>query len=151
MKQIIAALLRRVPFVKGLSEQVNDLSKQVEGLGEQVKNLTEQVRKQGAFPAGHYYSPIPAEEDVLAYLKLRTPPTVGLPGMVLNENTQHELLKEYVNFYKDLPFPAKQTPGHRYYYENGWFSYSDAIFLYSFLRKHVPKRIIEVAPDFHLR
>lgn len=127
MKKVIKALINRVPY---------------------IKNLNEQVRKQGKFPAGHYYSPIPSEEDVLAYVKLRKPPNSELLGIELNEQTQYELLNEYANFYKDLPFPEEQTPLHRYYYDNGWFSYSDAIFLYSFLRKHMPKRIIEVGSGF---
>ena len=127
MKKVIKALINRVPY---------------------IKNLSEQERKQGAYPAGHYYSPIPSEEDVLAYVKLRKPPNSELLGIELNEQTQYELLNEYANFYKDLPFPEEQTPIHRYYYDNGWFSYSDAIFLYSFLRKHMPKRIIEVGSGF---
>lgn len=127
MKQTIKALITRVPFIKSLSEK---------------------VRKQGAFPAGHYYSPTPSEEDVLAYLKSRKKPNSDLPGIELNEMSQHELLNEYITFYEDLPFPREQTPGHRYYYENSWFSYSDAIFLYSFLRKNKPKRIIEIGSGF---
>jgi hypothetical protein len=113
-----------------------------------IKNLSEQVRKQGMYPAGHYYSPIPSEEDVLAYVKSREVPNNDLLGIKLNEKSQQETLNEYINFYEDLPFPVKQTPGHRYYYDNSWFSYSDAIFLYSFLRKHLPKRIIEIGSGF---
>jgi len=127
MKQVIKTFIKRVPFIKSLSKQ---------------------SRKQGAFPAGHYSSPIPSKEDVLAYIKSRKTPNSDLPGIELNEKGQHELLNEYINFYKDLPFPETQTPGHRYYYENDWFSYSDAIFLYSFLRKHTPKRIIEIGSGF---
>jgi len=127
MKQAIKALVKKVPF---------------------IKNLSEQVREQGAYPAGHYYSPIPSREDVLSYITSRTRPTSDLPGINLNEKNQREVLDEYINFYQDLPFPEKQTTGHRYYYENEWFSYSDAIFLYSFLRKHAPTRIIEIGSGF---
>jgi predicted O-methyltransferase YrrM len=127
MKQFINAFIKRLPA---------------------IKKLNEQVRKQGAFPAGHYYSPIPEEEDVLAYVKSRRPPSNELLGVKLNERSQNELLNEYIDFYKDLPFPEKATPDQRYYYDNGWFSYSDAIFLYCFLRKYTPKRIIEIGSGF---
>jgi predicted O-methyltransferase YrrM len=103
---------------------------------------------QGAFPAGHYYSPIPSNEDVLAYVKSRKPPNSELLGINLNEKGQQALLSEYVHFYRDVPFPEQKTPACRYYYDNSWFSYSDAIFLYSFLRKWKPKRIIEVGSGF---
>jgi predicted O-methyltransferase YrrM len=111
-------------------------------------NLSEQVKKQGAFPAGHYHSPIPSEEEILTYIKLRKPLNCELLGIKLNEQSQNKLLKEYIKFYKDLPFPEEQTPGCRYYYDQEWFSYSDAIFLYCFLRKHEPKKIIEVGSGF---
>ena len=127
MKQVIKALVKRVPV---------------------IKNLSEQLRKQGAYPAGHYYSPIPSRKDVLAYVESRKKTTSDLPGIDMNEKHQRELLDEYIAFYEDLPFPSERTPGHRYYYENDWFSYSDAIFLYCFLRKHLPKRIIEIGSGF---
>jgi hypothetical protein len=112
--------------------------------------------KQGAYPAGHYYSPIPAKQDVLSYINSRPSPGDELPGLNLNKEGQHELLVEFTKFYHELPF--QETPANslslslslslRYYYDNEWFSYSDAIFLYSFLRQHKPKRIIEVGSGF---
>jgi len=141
MNRVINALINKVPVINSLSEQLRSL-------GEQVRNLSEQVRKEGAFPAGHYYSPIPSEEDVLVDVKFRTPPNDELLGIKLNKDSQHELLNDYVHYYKDLPFPEEQTPGCRYYYRNEWFGYTDAIFLYSFLRKQMPKRIIEVGSGF---
>ena len=100
------------------------------------------------YPSGHYYSPIPSNEDVLAYVKSRKSPNSELLGIKLNEKGQHALLSEYVHFYNDIPFSEQKTSACRYYYDNGWFSYSDAIFLYSFLRKNKPKRIIEVGSGF---
>ena len=58
------------------------------------------------------------------------------------------LLNQYSQFYDELPFPEKQNHQYRYYYENSFFSYSDAVFLYSFLRTHKPKRIIEIGSGF---
>jgi predicted O-methyltransferase YrrM len=113
-----------------------------------VKDLYDQVSKQGAYPAGHYYSPIPTREDVLSYVKSRAPATNELLGINLNEKNQRDELNEYINFYEELLFPEKETAHYRYYYDNIWFSYSDAIFLYSFLRKHSPKRIIEIGSGF---
>jgi predicted O-methyltransferase YrrM len=127
MKKVIKALVNRTPF---------------------IKNLREQIRKQGAFPAGHYYSPIPSNEDVVAYVKSRKPPSSELLGINLNKEGQHALLSEYVHFYDDIPFSEQKTSSCRYYYKNSMFGYSDAIFLYSFLRKHKPKRIIEVGSGF---
>ena len=113
-----------------------------------IKQLYRQVQKQGRYPAGHYYSPIPDKDEVLAYIDSKKPLLKKLPGVNLNEENQLKLLHEYLQYYKELPFPEKRKQDCRYYYENSWYSYSDAIFLYSFLRKHKPKRIIEIGSGF---
>jgi len=113
-----------------------------------INYLRNQIKKQGIFPAGHYYSPIPSEEEVLEQIKSIKPPGNELPGINLNTQHQFEVLNKYIQFYKDLPFTEKQTTGLRYYYDNNWFSYADAIFLYSFLRLNKPRRIIEVGSGF---
>ena len=127
MKRVIKTLINRTPF---------------------VKDLAKQLTRQGFVPAGHYYSPIPSNEDVLAYIKSRKPPNSEIPDIKLNESGQYALLTEYIRFYNDIPFSEQKKSECRYYYDNEWFSYSDAIFLYGFLRKYRPKRIIEVGSGF---
>ena len=45
---------------------------------------------------------------------------------------------------RECPFPATKTDGFRYFYENGGFSYADAMMFYAMLRKHRPRRVVEV-------
>jgi hypothetical protein len=113
-----------------------------------LKSLHQQIKKQGIFPAGHYYSPIPDSDEILSYTKSITPPAKNLLDVKLNRKSQLGLLEEFYQFYEDLPFPEKQKTDCRYYYDNIWYSYSDAIFLYCFLRQHKPKRIIEIGSGF---
>ncbi|MFN5962680.1 MAG: class I SAM-dependent methyltransferase [Verrucomicrobiota bacterium] len=134
MKNFIKKFLNRLSFIKSINDQ--------------LRSQNEQVRKQGAYPAGHYYSPIPAEEEVLAYVKSGNPPGSELLGIDLNGDAQRELLDEYIKFYQEIPFRDEAKTEHRYYYKNTWFSCDDAIFLYSFLRRHQPKRIIEIGSGF---
>jgi hypothetical protein len=143
MKQSITRFLDRMPYIRGLRKQVEDLHRQTE-------DLHRQVEKQGLFPAGHYFSPIPDQEEVLTYIASRKDPmhTNDLDGIDLSRESQLGLLNEYVTFYKDLPFPEQQKPDFRYYYQNDWYSYADAIFLYSFLRKNQPRRIVEIGSGF---
>ena len=100
------------------------------------------------FPPGHYYSAIPDKKEVFSYLNSRNMSPQQLPGIQLNEKKQYRLLCEYSHYYGDLPFPETRQPDCRYYYTNEWFSYGDAIFLYSFLRKHEPRQIIEIGSGF---
>ena len=127
MKQLIKNVLHRLPY---------------------ISSLRERVKKQGAYPAGHYYSPIPSSEDILGYLRSRDPMHLELPDIKLNKESQFRRLQEYQRFYDELPFPEKQSPDCRYYYDQSWFCYADAIFLYSFLRQTKPRKIVEVGSGF---
>lgn len=137
MKQLIKPFLNKMPYIRGLHQQAEELNA-----------LRQQIEKQGVFPLGHYHSPTPNKDEIFAYLQSRKPLEMELQGINLNQENQFRLLNEYAQLYKDLPFPEKQIPECRYYYQNDYYSYADAIFLYSFLRKHKPKRIIEVGSGF---
>jgi len=113
-----------------------------------IRDLLRQIESQGAFPAGHYYSPIPDKDEVVAYNNSRKPQLEELPGIRINNDQQFRILNQYARYYEDLPFPEKQKQQSRYYYDNSFFLYSDAIFLYSFLRMHKPRRIIEIGSGF---
>ena len=45
-------------------------------------------------------------------------------------------------------FPERTTPGHRYYFENNFFSYGDALVLQAMLRWLRPGRVIEIGSGF---
>lgn len=110
--------------------------------------LRKLARDQGLYPLGDYSSPIPKKEEVLDYLESRKSRKIDLPDIDLSTDEQFEHLQAFQNFYKDLPFTEKPNANNRYFYEQTWFSYADAIFLYSFLRETQPKRIIEIGGGF---
>jgi hypothetical protein len=113
-----------------------------------VGALREELRHAGAFSAGHFHSPVPARDEIIARLQSLANEHDGLPGICLNREKQFELLQELQTFYCDLPFPEQPTTECRYHFGQSVFSYADAIFLYSFLRYSQPKRIIEVGSGF---
>ena len=98
-----------------------------------MKNLNEKINQQGYFNAGHYYSPIPHREDIKLYKNKKDSPEAQLPDINLNRENQKKILNDYIKYYKDLPFPENKVDRLRYFYNNDYFSYSDAIFLFSFL------------------
>lgn len=99
-------------------------------------------------PQGHFYSPEPDLNEIRTReAKLWQVPT-EIPGIDLNTQVQLKLFEEFKQFYKDLPFPEHKVPELRYYYCNGGYEFSDAICLYSVLRKLQPKRLIEVGSGF---
>ena len=127
LKQFIKTQLNKLPYIKTLYE----LSKQ-----------------QGMYPAGHYHSPIPSSDDILRNRKFRESTGPELPDIELNQASQFERLQTYQRYYTELPFPEKPGAEFRYYYDQPWFCYADAIFLYCFLRQEKPKKIVEIGSGY---
>lgn len=113
-----------------------------------LRTLRKQIAAQGRYPAGHYYSPIPSREDVKALLSnQKNIPADHILEVNLEESHQKSVLERISSFYKEIPFT--EEPGKtRYYFNQSWFCYFDAISLYSFLRDKQPKRIIEVGSGY---
>jgi hypothetical protein len=132
LRQVLVKLARRVPFLKEVAARRGEA------------RLAPQF-----VPAGHFYSPIPALEDVQrdhSRLFGQFPRT--LPGIALDESRQLELLACFKRYYAELAFPEQKAAGHRYFYENRFYSYSDAIFLYFMLRHLRPVRVVEVGSGY---
>jgi predicted O-methyltransferase YrrM len=102
-------------------------------------------------PPGHYYSPIPDREAVLARAdELFDRSRQELPGIDLNLDRQQELMKAFIEggFYAEQPFTADKQPGRRYFFDNDQYGSSDALFLYCMIRHVKPQRIIEVGSGY---
>lgn len=100
-------------------------------------------------PPGHYYSPIPDIEEIAARPHVTLEEHAGvLPGVDLNVNAQLELLDQFSPYHDELSFPATPSETSRYYYDNDWYGYGDAIVLYSMLRHYRPSRIVEIGSGF---
>jgi predicted O-methyltransferase YrrM len=101
-------------------------------------------------PPGHFYSPIPALDDVRCDEQRLFPAVVPheLPGIALNEVRQLAMLDELQPYYDSQPFDAEKTSNLRYWLENPSYGYSDAIFLHCMIRHARPRRIIEVGSGY---
>jgi hypothetical protein len=71
-----------------------------------------------------------------------------LPGIDLQEEAQFAILDTLADLYDSIPFSKEPKPGFRYFYENPAFSYGDAIFLHTIIRRLAPQRIIEVGSGY---
>lgn len=97
-------------------------------------------------PPGHFYSPIPSEEDVNLNFEKYSLPELFEP--IIETRSQMRLIKKFLRYYNDLPFPESREEEFRYFYNNGSFNYFDGVILYSFLRHFKPENIIEVGSGF---
>ncbi len=114
------------------------------------KNVSNDNFKSYKFvPPGHFYSPIPSIEEIKQdEKKIFGKVSKNIPGINLNESNQLTLIKNFINYYKELPFSSKKQNNLRYYFDNPAYSYSDGIFLYCMIRDIKPKRIIEIGSGY---
>jgi methyltransferase family protein len=100
-------------------------------------------------PPGHFYSPIPSLEEIRRdESKIFGTFPSNIPGLELHEIQQLALLNNLTAYYRDIPFQPGKTEGLRYYYDNPFYSYSDAILLHCMIRYLKPTRIVEVGSGF---
>lgn len=131
MFSLIKGILGRIPYVKRILAELD---------------LT---RKTVGFPPGHYYSPLPSLEEI----KRRERELFGeipreLPGIALNEEDQIALLDAFQQYYDELPFAARPTENLRYFFENPFYGYSDAVLLHCMMRHLRPQKILEVGSGY---
>ena len=67
---------------------------------------------------------------------------------ILAEEEQLCLFDVFKEYYQELPFKPNKTGNLRYFFENPYYLYSDAIFLYCMIRYTKPKRIVEVGSGY---
>ncbi|MGB8347352.1 MAG: class I SAM-dependent methyltransferase [Ktedonobacteraceae bacterium] len=98
---------------------------------------------------GHFDSPIPSVKA----LKRRegqiwSEPSCTLEGIDLCEDAQLAMLETLAQYAADLHFEAQKKEPFRFFYENGFFGYSDGFLLACILRYLRPKKLIEVGSGF---
>jgi predicted O-methyltransferase YrrM len=118
-------------------------------IGRLRRQIGEMLRREGRYPAGHYYSPIPNSDDIARHIAQQASKHAELcPEIQFRQDAQFSQLQDYSRYYDELPFTEARQADFRYYYGQGWFRYADAIFLYCHLRETQPQRIIEVGSGF---
>jgi hypothetical protein len=102
------------------------------------------------YPAGHYYSPIPDLQQVLAQVGRLWPDPLPreLPGIALDEAGQLATLARIARYAGEQPWEDAPQDGLRYNFVNDFYSYADALYLYGMLRDLRPAHLIEVGSGY---
>ncbi len=115
-----------------------------------VKRILKRLERLSPFGKhwpGHYYSPIPARRDVHKGLQAKPAPRM-IAEIDFQQEAQAARLAAYEGYFKDFPFKKEKTPDLRFYLDNDYFTWLDALFLFCFLRQEKPRRIVEVGSGF---
>lgn len=146
-----------VTDVQDNKDELEVLQKENAALKKIVRSLKDKINKVGVDDEksplwralGHFYSPVANIEDIKAdEARIFNRDRRTLPGIGLNEDKQLAVLEEFASFYDDIPFGDEPSDKMRYGFLNGGYSYSDAISLYSMMRRVKPKRIVEVGSGY---
>ena len=139
LKNVLIPILNKLPYVRGLYKTKLKLEKE--------KN---QYWDNAYYPPAHYHSPIVSVEDLKKRESEIWKKDDGgeIAGINLRASEQIELLRQFVPYYNELPFTAEKQDHLRYQFNNGFYSYTDGIVLYSIIRHFKPKRIIEIGSGF---
>jgi hypothetical protein len=100
------------------------------------------------FPPGHFYSPVPDLGDVRARQSEIFDRERPVPGIDLRENEQIALFRSIAPLASDLPFTMQRSGDHRYWFDNGWFTYGDGVTYAMLLRARPPRRVVEIGSGF---
>lgn len=108
-------------------------------------------RQKMKFEPGHYYSPVPTLEEINENYPdfWQKHPQLELTGIDLSPEKQIELFNKIKSNYNDLDIPSDEHESNsRYYFNNGFYSYTDGIVLALMMLHFKPKRIIEIGSGF---
>jgi hypothetical protein len=112
--------------------------KEIRKAGRRAANAIQVLRDPLYAPPGSYLSPLSSRQDVERAVKARS----DLPGIVLDEAAQVDLLKRLAQLWDEVPDHGSE--GRRYYPANAMYGLPDAAVYFGMLRETKPKRIIEV-------
>jgi predicted O-methyltransferase YrrM len=117
---------------------------------ESLYRFKENYQKNCSSEPGSFGSPIVSVEELKLAENAIWPAKLPehIPGIDLNTAHQWDLLKQFEAYYSSQPFSENASPGLRYYFDNNYYSYTDALMLYSFIRHANPKKIVEVGSGF---
>lgn len=99
-----------------------------------------------AFPAGHFYSPVPNWKEVARDAKRLFRAGRPLHGIDLRADEQLALFHELVQLYREVPYGRRDDL--RYTLDNPNFGPGDAVILHLMIRHLRPRRIVEVGSGY---
>jgi hypothetical protein len=127
-----------VPVSRKGVEAREQAVKSVKKAGRRAANAIQVLRDPLYAPPGNYLSPLSSQADIDRAIRAKS----DLPGIVLDEEAQLDLLKQLAGWWSDVPEGGSAS--HRYYSENAMYGLADAAVYFGMLRYIKPKRIIEV-------
>jgi predicted O-methyltransferase YrrM len=103
----------------------------------------------GAFPPGHFYSPLPSlKEAQRGWIPGEKVAEVDLPGFDPQRAVQLAFLSSFPAGLSAPAWTRERGSGFRYYIENGFYCWQDALVLSAVLSHFQPEKVVEIGSGF---
>ncbi len=100
-------------------------------------------------PPGHFYSPLTDDEECdRHFARVENTGFSNLGGITISDAKMIETWERLLPAMRAVPFQLQVSNRHRYYWDNGFFSYGDGTVYFGFIAAYRPKRIVEVGSGF---
>jgi hypothetical protein len=97
---------------------------------------------------GSYQSPVANPAELQPYVRGLATAGPALAGIAIDRAAMIAVWDDLLPFLTTCPLPSVPTPGFAYYAENAFFALPDALVLQAMLRRHAPKRYVEIGSGF---
>ncbi len=100
-------------------------------------------------PPGHFYSPVPSfDEAEFAIYQHNQEHNSELIGLDIDLDKMEGVWNSFQPSMSRAPFPKDRSKRFRFFYNNPFFSYGDALVYYAMLDLHRPKSVIEIGSGY---
>ena len=139
-------LARRIPPIRRLVDQRDALAAKVTALESQLDAQSSGNGTEERIP--RHFSAAPDLDEVWARRDRIFAVPETLPEIDLGPQEQLELVDTLTPFARDTELCETPTPGHRYSFDNDFFTYGDAVVLHAMLRWLRPRRLVEIGSGY---
>jgi hypothetical protein len=126
---------------------LNSIGLEIKSTHDFYFNSWRYLKRYNYYEPGHYYSPYASFLDI-QNAKDRKLEHNDILGVDLCLQEQYSLLNELTSYYPSVLWSESKQERFRYFFNNDYFSFSDAIFLHCIIMHFKPKRVIEVGSGF---
>jgi predicted O-methyltransferase YrrM len=138
MKELIKKMLLSLPYLKRMKAQNIELRRSLQTYNDLC-----------CYPPGHYYSTIVDLYEIRKNEdRLWSVDKNFISGININSEKQLNNIKDFSQYFSEMPFYPEARTGLRYYFDNKFFNTLDGLTLYSMIREYKPKKIIEIGSGF---
>jgi len=131
-------------------DEIDELCRLAEKYYDVPLGIKKYIQQRTHFSKGNYYSPIPTVDEIQASWEFKGSRPAYFEDSLYNDRDMYAFLKEKLLPYAPEFDPPTEHPGINgvYYWNNGFFSGSDAMSYYCMLRYFKPEKILEIGAGF---